>query len=202
MEQLQNEINIRELMILQEKRKLTGTVNGSPTSINSNQALKKFSELVGEPISEGEETVLIKNFPEYMRLLKRGRLNKQGAILLLRLIRSTVKSQTIQFVRCTYSYIFGKSIDTGGGRSILQKVFSLRTGCFLCAKVFLNADALFEYKLSRILGPHENIAPISRFHSIFSSIWLKRALNGFDDAFLQLVASGIIGMLQRESFTS
>jgi hypothetical protein len=140
---------------------------GSPKSLNSNQALEKFSELAGVTITDDEETILIKHFPEYVRLLKRGRLNEIVAKHLHRLIKTTLKSQTIKAVRFSHDYVFGKSIDTGGGKAILQKVFSLKTGNYLCAKVFLNApgfvgshSAVFEYQFSQIIGAHENIGPI------------------------------------------
>ena len=143
------------------------TIQGSPTSLNSNQALEKFSELVGVDITDDDEVVLIKNFPEYFRLLKLGKLNTIGAKHLYRLIKTTMKSLTIQSVRINKGYVFGKSIATGGGKSILQKVFSLKTGTEFCAKVFLNVgssfvahSAVFEYELCQTIGPHENIVRI------------------------------------------
>jgi serine/threonine protein kinase len=100
-------------------------------------------------------------------LLKRGKLDENGAKHLLRLIKTTLKSQTIQSVRFKHAYVFGESIDTGAGKAIIQKVISLNTGCFLCAKVFLNYkslvgshSAVFEFELSQTIGSHENIAPI------------------------------------------
>ena len=60
-------------------------------------------------------------------------------------------------VRLKHAYVFGKSIGTGGRKSILQKVFSLKTGHTLCAKVFLNVigftgsqSAFSEYELSAL----------------------------------------------------
>ncbi len=100
-----------------------GRIHGSPTSLNSNQALEKFSELVGVDITSDEEVILIKNFSEYFRLLKLDKLDTIGAKHLHRLIKTTLKSQTIQSVRINKGYVFGKSIDTGGGKAILQKVF-------------------------------------------------------------------------------
>jgi predicted DNA-binding protein (UPF0251 family) len=155
------------LLILNKKEKQVAANKRRPTSLSYNQALATFSELAGVSISEDDEIVLIKNFPEYLRLLKLRKLNKNGAKQLLRLIRTTLKSQTIRSVLLTHGYVFGKTIGTGGGKAILQKVFSLKTGCSLCAKVFLNANdivgshsAVFELQLSQIIGSHENIAPI------------------------------------------
>jgi hypothetical protein len=143
------------------------STGGSPTSLKSNQALEKFRELVGVPVTEKEENILIMHFPNYFRLLKMGRLNKEGAEFLLRLLKTTLKSETLKSVRVLHSFVFGRSIDTGGGKAILQKVFSLETGGLFCAKVFLNVgssvgsySAISEYKVSQNIGRHENIVPI------------------------------------------
>ena len=139
----------------------------SPTSLNSNQALEKFSELAGALISEEEETILIQHFPDYVRLLKRGRLNELGAKNLLRLIKTTLKSATIISVNINHGYVFGRTIGIGGGKAILQKVFSVQTGLIYCAKVFLNVtgtvglySAHHDLRISQILESHVNIAPI------------------------------------------
>ena len=140
---------------------------GSPTSLKSDKALEKLNELIGVSLSRDEENILIKDFPDYLRLLKRGRLDLNGARHLHSLIKTTLKSQTIQSVRLRYGYVFGRTIDTGGGKTLLQTVFSLETGKILCAKVFLNSgglvgshSAVFESKLFEIIKSHDNIAPI------------------------------------------
>jgi len=164
---------LNDILLEKERQKTQGMFvvltlgQGSPTSLNSDQALEKFSELAGVQISAEEETILIQYFPDYVRLLKRGRLNEKGAKDLLRLIWTTLKTATIIAVKKNHGYVFGRSIGVGGGKTILQKVFSLETGEMYCAKVFLNVagssgieSAQHDIGVSSILQPHVHIAPI------------------------------------------
>ena len=144
-------------------------VQKSPTSISSNKALEKFSELVGEPVTEGEENILIMCFPNHFRLLKTGRLNRDGAKKLFRLLKTTLKSLTLIKVMEKYHLFFGAAIGAGGGKSILQKVVSLKTGEIFCAKVFLDVTGTLGYysanhdvDVSNMVQPHINIAPIAQ----------------------------------------
>ena len=118
--------------------KSNSLAGGSPTSLNTEQAIGKLAYLAGETIRSQDERILILHFPNYLRLLKLGKLDVEGARHLLRLLRTTLKSETIKSVGSTHKYIFGRSIDTGAGKAILQKVYSLETGKFLCAKLFMN----------------------------------------------------------------
>ena len=143
------------------------SVSTSPQTLSPSHAIELFSRIAGQKLSKEEIRILVKDFPQWWEVLKLGLMDENDSRYLLSLLKTTLKSRTLAGVRSNLGYVFGRTIGTGCGKSILQKLYIPKTGKVMCAKVFMNYQnasgkhsADFEYSLSRKLQPHANIAPI------------------------------------------
>ena len=138
--------------------------------VPSEEALIKFEQMVDRKLENNLLHVLVKEFPEYWEAIKLNRIDKSHCIFVMKLLQTFVKSRTKIKVMQESGIIFGRTIGTGKGTTLILNAFSQLSKKNYAANLFVDygvdvdATASFELMTSQMLQPHENIIAIEDLH--------------------------------------